>query len=166
MSEYRLEVRGVTKVFPGTRALDQVQLQVRPGEVHALCGENGAGKSTLMNIIGGVFPPTEGEILFEGAPIAPRSPKEAQDIGIGFVHQELSLCPHLTAAENIFIGRLPHKGGMIDFKRLWADADMVLKQFNANLPSSALVSELTVSEQQIMEIAKSVSLNCKLLILD
>ena len=83
MSEYRLEVRGVTKVFPGTRALDQVQLQVRPGEVHALCGENGAGKSTLMNIIGGVFPPTEGEILFEGAPIAPRSPKEAQDIGIG-----------------------------------------------------------------------------------
>ena len=94
MSEYRLEVRGVTKVFPGTRALDQVQLQVRPGEVHALCGENGAGKSTLMNIIGGVFPPTEGEILFEGAPIAPRSPKEAQDIGIGFVHQELSLCPH------------------------------------------------------------------------
>ena len=166
MSEYRLEVRGVTKVFPGTRALDQVQLQVRPGEVHALCGENGAGKSTLMNIIGGVFPPTEGEILFEGAPIAPRSPKEAQDIGIGFVHQELSLCPHLTAAENIFIGRLPHKGGMIDFKRLWADADMVLKQFNANFPSSALVSELTVSEQQIIEIAKSVSLNCKLLILD
>lgn len=79
MSKYRLEVRGVTKVFPGTRALDQVQLQVRPGEVHALCGENGAGKSTLMNIIGGVFPPTEGEILFEGAPIAPRSPKEAQD---------------------------------------------------------------------------------------
>ena len=166
MSEYRLEVRGVTKVFPGTRALDQVQLQVRPGEVHALCGENGAGKSTLMNIIGGVFPPTEGEILFEGAPIAPRSPKEAQDIGIGFVHQELSLCPHLTAAENIFIGRRPHKGGMIDFKRLWADADMVLKQFNANFPSSALVSELTVSEQQIIEIAKSVSLNCKLLILD
>ena len=166
MSEYRLEVRGVTKVFPGTRALDQVQLQVRPGEVHALCGENGAGKSTLMNIIGGVFPPTEGEILFEGAPIAPRSPKEAQDIGIGFVHQELSLCPHLTAAENIFIGRLPHKGGMLDFKRLWADADMVLKQFNANFPSSALVSELTVSEQQIIEIAKSVSLNCKLLILD
>ena len=166
MSEYRLEVRGVTKVFPGTRALDQVQLQVRPGEVHALCGENGAGKSTLMNIIGGVFPPTEGEILFEGAPIAPRGPKEAQDIGIGFVHQELSLCPHLTAAENIFIGRLPHKGGMIDFKRLWADADMVLKQFNANFPSSALVSELTVSEQQIIEIAKSVSLNCKLLILD
>ena len=77
MSEYRLEVRGVTKVFRGTRALDQVQLQVRPGEVHALCGENGAGKSTLMNIIGGVFPPTEGEILFEGAPIpgVPKKPR-------------------------------------------------------------------------------------------
>ena len=166
MSEYRLEVRGITKVFPGTVALDHVQLQVRPGEVHALCGENGAGKSTLMNIIGGVFPPTEGEVFFEGEPIAPKDPREAQDIGIGFVHQELSLCPHLTAAENLFIGRLPHKGGMIDFPRLWSEADEVLRQFNANFPSSAIVGDLTVSEQQIIEIAKSVSLNCKLLILD
>lgn len=166
MSEYLLEARGITKLFPGTRALDQVQLQVKPGEVHALCGENGAGKSTLMNIIGGVFPPTEGEIIFDGKKIAPRNPKEAQDLGIGFVHQELSLCPHLTAAENIFIGRLPRKGSMIDFKRLWEKADRVLGQFNANFASTAVVSDLTVSERQIIEIAKSVSLNCKLLILD
>lgn len=166
MSEYLLEARGITKLFPGTKALDQVQLQVKPGEVHALCGENGAGKSTLMNIIGGVFPPTEGEIIFDGKKIVPRNPKEAQDLGIGFVHQELSLCPHLTAAENIFIGRLPRKGSMIDFKRLWAEADRVLEQFNANFASTAVVSDLTVSERQIIEIAKSVSLNCKLLILD
>ena len=166
MSEYLLEAQGITKVFPGTKALDQVQLQVKPGEIHALCGENGAGKSTLMNIIGGVFPATEGNLIFEGKQIHPRNPKDAQDIGIGFVHQELSLCPHLTAAENIYIGRLPHKGERIDFKRLWTEADKVLQQFNANFTSKAVVNTLTVSEQQIIEIAKSVSLNCKLLILD
>jgi ribose transport system ATP-binding protein len=166
MSEYLLEVRGVTKIFPGTKALSNVDLLVRHGEVHALCGENGAGKSTLMNIIAGVFPPTEGEIYFDGQPILLKNTKEAQDIGIGFVHQELCLCPHLTAAENIYIGRLPSKGSLIDFKKLWADGDAVLAQFNANFPSHAVVSDLTVSEQQIVEIAKSVSLNCKLLILD
>ena len=166
-SENLLEVRDVTKVFPGTIALSKVQLQVRPGEVHALCGENGAGKSTLMNIIGGVFPPTEGTLWFDGREIIPRNPREAQDIGIGFVHQELSLCPHLTAAENIYIGRLPHNGiGKVDFKKLYADADQVLAQFGANFSSKARTDTLNVSEQQLVEIAKSVSLNCKLLILD
>lgn len=164
--EYLLEVKGVTKQFPGTKALSKVQLQVKKGEVHALCGENGAGKSTLMNIIGGVFPPTEGTLWFEGNEIYPKNPREAQKLGIGFVHQELSLCPHLTAAENIFIGRLPHKLDAIDFKKLWSDADEVLAQFSASFSSQKLVSELTVSEQQLVEIAKSVSLNCKLLILD
>ncbi len=166
MSENLLEVKNITKVFPGTTALSNVRLEVRQGEVHALCGENGAGKSTLMNIIGGVFPPTSGEIFFDGKRIAPKSPKEAQDIGIGFVHQELSLCPHLSAAENIYMGRLPIKGGIIDAKKLYEDADAVLSQLNAGFKSSVLVSELTVSEQQLVEIAKSVSLNCKLLILD
>lgn len=166
MSENLLEVKNITKIFPGTTALSDVQLEVRRGEVHALCGENGAGKSTLMNIIGGVFPPTSGEVFFDGKRIAPKSPKEAQDIGIGFVHQELSLCPHLSAAENIYMGRLPIKGGIIDAKKLYDDADSVLSQLNAGFKSSVLVSELTVSEQQLVEIAKSVSLNCKLLILD
>lgn len=166
MSENLLEVKNITKIFPGTTALSDVQLEVRRGEVHALCGENGAGKSTLMNIIGGVFPPTSGEVFFDGKRIAPKSPKEAQDIGIGFVHQELSLCPHLSAAENIYMGRLPIKGGIIDAKKLYEDADAVLSQLNAGFKSSVLVSELTVSEQQLVEIAKSVSLNCKLLILD
>lgn len=164
--DYLLEVRDITKQFPGTKALDHVQMQVRKGEVHALCGENGAGKSTLMNIIGGVFPPTEGQIFFEGKEIFLKSPKEAQDIGIGFVHQELSLCPHLTAAENIYIGRLPHHRDRIDFKTLFSDSDQILSRFGANFSSRTLVSDLNVSEQQIIEIAKAVSLNCKFLILD
>jgi ribose transport system ATP-binding protein len=165
-TEYLLEVKDVSKVFPGTRALNKVRLQVQKGEIHALCGENGAGKSTLMNIIGGVFPATEGTLLFEGKEIAPKNPREAQNTGIGFVHQELSLCPHLTAAENIFIGRLPQKLDMIDFKKLWTEADTILARFSANFSSKKTVSDLTVSEQQLVEIGKSISLNCKLLILD
>ena len=164
--EILLEVKNVTKQFPGTKALDNVQLCVEKGEVHALCGENGAGKSTLMNIIGGLFPPTKGELYFNGEQIKPRNPGDAQKIGIGFVHQELSLCPHLTAAENIYIGRLPHKGAMIDFSKLWKDADEVLSRFGARFSSKTKISDLTVSEQQLVEIAKSVSLDCKLLILD
>lgn len=165
-SDYLLQVKDVTKVFPGTRALDKVQLQVKKGEIHALCGENGAGKSTLMNILGGVFPATEGVIFFEEKEIAPKNPREAQDLGIGFVHQELSLCPQMTVAENIFIGRLPRKGDLIDFKKLYTDADNILGQFNAGFSSKAIVSKLTVSERQLIEIGKSISLNCKLLILD
>ena len=165
-SKLLLEVKNVTKQFPGTKALDCVQLQVAKGEVHALCGENGAGKSTLMNIIGGLFLPTKGQLFFEGKEIKPKSPRDSQNIGIGFVHQELSLCTHLTAAEYIYMGRLPHKGDLIDFKKLYEDADEVLARFGANFSSKAVVSDLTVSEQQLVEIAKSVSLNCKLLILD
>lgn len=164
--EMLLEVKNITKQFPGTKALDNVKLSVEKGEVHALCGENGAGKSTLMNIIGGLYQPTSGELFFEGKKIAPKNPGEAQKLGIGFVHQELSLCPHLTAAENIYIGRLPKRGDMINFPKLWEDADAVLSRFGANFSSKTKVSDLTVSEQQLVEIAKSVSLNCKLLILD
>ena len=119
-----------------------------------------------MNIIGGIFPPTSGQIFFEGKEILPKNPKEAQDLGIGFVHQELSLCPHLTAAENEFIGRLPRKGDLIDFPKLFSDSDEILSKFGAGFSSKELVSDLNVSEQQIVEIAKSISLNCKFLILD
>jgi ribose transport system ATP-binding protein len=161
-----LDIKNITKSFPGTLALNKVTLQVRRGEIHALCGENGAGKSTLMNIIGGVYQPSEGSIFFDGKTIAPKNPREAQDLGIGFVHQELSLCPHLSAAENIFIGRLPRRGDLIDFKKLHADADEILGKFNANFSSGTMVVKLTVSEQQLVEIGKSISLNCKLLILD
>lgn len=165
-TEYQLEVKNITKQFPGTMALNDVKLQIKKGEVHALCGENGAGKSTLMNLIGGVLQPTKGQIFFEGKKINPKNPKEAQEIGIGFVHQELSLCTHLTAAENVFIGRLPKKGDKIDFPRLYKESDEILSKFGAGFSSKTLVSDLNVSEQQIVEIAKSISLNCKFLILD
>lgn len=162
-----LEIINVTKEFPGTLALKEVKLEVKKTEVHGICGENGAGKSTLMNIIGGVFSPTKGHIFFDGKPYMPKNPKDAQTLGIGFVHQELSLCPHLSVAENIYIGRLPKKrAGMLDYKKLYKNANEILLKFNATFPSNALVSELNVSQQQIIEIAKSVSLNCKLLILD
>lgn len=165
-TDYLLEAVGVTKVFPGTVALNKVNLKVKRGEIHALCGENGAGKSTLMNIIGGLIPPTEGKIIFEGKEVTLNNPREAQEIGIGFVHQELSLCEHLTVAENIFIGRLPRKGDVIDFHKLYEDADAILAKFGAGFSSRTIVSNLNVSEKQIIEISKAVSLNCKFLILD
>lgn len=166
MSEYLLEAKEITKVFPGTVALKSVDLRVKKGEVHALCGENGAGKSTLMNIIGGVLPLTSGKILYEGEEVNVSNPKEAQDLGIGFVHQELSLCEHLTVAENIFIGRLPKKNGFVEYEKLYKEADEILAKFNASFSSREIVSDLNVSEQQIVEIAKSVSMDCKFLILD
>lgn len=165
-TEYLLEAVDITKVFPGTKALDHVKLKVKRGEVHALCGENGAGKSTLMNIIGGVIPATEGKILFEGKEVKISNPRVAQELGIGFVHQELCLCDHLTVAENIYIGRLPKKGDKIDFQQLYQDADAMLQKFNASFDSKVIVGNLNVSEKQIVEIAKAVSLNCKFLILD
>jgi len=166
LPENLLEIQDVTKQFPGTVALNKVKLQVKCGEIHALCGENGAGKSTLMNIIGGVFPPTFGHMRFLGNTFSPKNPREAQNAGIGFVHQELSLCPHLTVAENIYIGRLPHNGKLVNYKKLFEDADKVLAKFGVQFSSRTQVSELNVSEQQIIEIAKSLTLDCKLLILD
>lgn len=110
-----LKVEGITKYFPGTKALSSVGLDVKKGEVHALVGENGAGKSTLMNIISGVLSPDEGKIYFMGRQVKFSNPKEAQDAGIGFVHQELALCPHISVAENIFMGR--YQTGFMGFIR-------------------------------------------------
>lgn len=164
--EILLKVKNISKQFPGTLALDNVSFDIRKGEVHALCGENGAGKSTLMNIIGGIYPPTAGELFYKGEKLSPRNPGESINAGIGFVHQELNLCEHLTAAENIYIGRLPRKRDKINFNKLYEDSDEVLSRLGANFSSKAIVSDLTVSEQQLVEIAKSLSLDCQLLILD
>src|SRR6185369_12852935 len=108
-----LELRGIVKSFSGLRVLEGVDLEVRPAEVHALAGENGAGKSTLMNIVSGVLSADAGEILWEGRPVRPRTPRDAQNLGIAFVHQELALAPELTAAENIFLGRHPARRGFV-----------------------------------------------------
>ena len=165
--EYCLKVENITKVFPGTIALSKVKLQVKTGEVHALVGENGAGKSTLMNIISGVLQPDEGIIQFQGETVQFASPCEAQSAGVGFVHQELALCPHISVAENIYMGRYD-KGpfGFIKRKKLYADTEELLKLFKSNIHPDSMVGELNIADQQVVEIAKSLSLKCKLLILD
>ncbi len=165
--EYCLTVENITKIFPGTIALSNVSLQVKAGEVHALVGENGAGKSTLMNIISGVLQPDEGTIQFLGEPVQFASPCEAQAAGVGFVHQELALCPHISVAENIYMGRYD-KGpfGFIKRKKLYADTAELLKLFKTNIRPDSMVSDLNIADQQVVEIAKSLSLKCKLLILD
>ena len=165
--EYCLTVENITKIFPGTIALSNVSLQVKAGEVHALVGENGAGKSTLMNIISGVLQPDEGTIQFLGEPVQFANPCEAQAAGVGFVHQELALCPHISVAENIYMGRYD-KGpfGFIKRKKLYADTAELLKLFKTSIRPDSMVSDLNIADQQVVEIAKSLSLKCKLLILD
>lgn len=165
--EYCLKVENITKTFPGTIALSKVNIQVRTGEVHALVGENGAGKSTLMNIISGVLPPDEGSITFQGTPVRFANPSEAQAAGVGFVHQELALCPHISVAENIYMGRYETGPlGFIKRKKLYADTAELLKPFKTNIRPENLVGSLNIADQQIVEIAKSLSLHCRLLILD
>jgi ribose transport system ATP-binding protein len=162
-----LRVKGIDKVFPGTKALSNVSMEFHHGEVHAIVGENGAGKSTLMNILSGVFPPTKGQIFLEGKEVQFQNPRQAREMGIAIVHQEFSLCPHLTVSENIFIGRLPKsKLGWIDRKKLKEEARKILNHFNTNIDPEDLAGNLSVSEQQIVEIAKSLTMNCKVLILD
>lgn len=162
-----IAVRGIDKQFPGTRALNDVSLDVFPGEIHAICGENGAGKSTLMNILSGSLMPDRGEIFLNGERIYINSPRDAQKYGISIVHQELSLCPHLNVAENIFIGRLPRlSGGRIDFKKMDRETREVLNRFHTHINPRTLIRDLSVSQQQIVEIAKAITLNCRILILD
>ncbi len=165
--DYILKAENITKTFPGTKALSNVKIEVKVGEVHALVGENGAGKSTLMNIISGVFLPDEGRIIFKGEQVRFSNPNEAQMSGIGFVHQELALCPDISVAENIYMGRY-EKGplGIIKRKKLYADTKEILKMFKAGIKPDGKVGELNIAEQQIVEIAKSLSLKCRLLILD
>lgn len=169
MKKSLLEVRNISKTFPGTKALDQVSLKIKKGEVHALAGENGAGKSTLMNIIFGALSPDEnsGKIFLEGTEVSFASPKEAQKAGIGFVHQELAVCEDVTVAENVFMDRFPEsKGGLIDYNSLYSQTAEILNLFNSEIKPDQLVGSLKVADQQIVEIAKALSLDCKLIIFD
>jgi ribose transport system ATP-binding protein len=162
-----LEASNVTKIFPGTTALDAAELQLERGEIHAVVGENGAGKSTLMKILSGVYVADEGDIRFEGKLIHPTSPREALELGIAIVHQELSVVPALTVAENIFPGRLPTNAlGMVRYKDLFAQAGTILEQLHVAIDPRELVGRLSVANQQLVEIAKVLSHECKVLILD
>lgn len=166
-SEYLLEVDNVIKEFPGVRALDGVQLRIRPGTVHALMGENGAGKSTLMKIIAGVYTPDGGEVRFRGRPLNIRTPLDALNSGIAMIHQELNLMPWMTVAENIWIRREP-KGalGLIDHGRMRRMTADLLGRLNIGIDPDAQVSELTVAQKQMVEIAKAVSYDSDVLIMD
>ncbi len=166
-NEYCIKVEGISKRFPGTKALSEVHIEVKTGEVHAIVGENGAGKSTLMNIISGVLQPDEGRIIFQGKAVRFANPNEAQSAGIGFVHQELALCQHINVSENIYMGRYETGAfGFLKRKKLYADVAELLKVFKTNIKPESKVGDLNIADQQIVEIAKAISLQCKLLILD
>lgn len=163
-----LEMRGIGKSFPGVRALDQVNLSVAPGEIHAICGENGAGKSTLMKVLSGVFPhgSYDGEIRYEGHPVAFRDIRDSEREGIIIIHQELALVPQLSVAENMFLGNEVARGGVIDWKRSWAETRRHLAKVGLREAPTTPVGKLGVGKQQLIEIAKALAKDVRLLILD
>ncbi len=168
MMDAILEMRGITKTFPGVRALDTVSLSVRRGEIHALVGENGAGKSTLMKVLSGVYPhgSYEGDILFEGQVMRFHGIADSEHAGIIIIHQELALVPLLSIAENIYLGNEIATGGVIDWPQTFQRTRDLLRKVGLNEPPSALITNLGVGKQQLVEIAKALSKKVKLLILD
>ncbi|QGU94655.1 ATP-binding cassette domain-containing protein [Clostridium bovifaecis] len=165
--EVVLRLENVVKVFPGVKALDNVRLDVRKGEVHALCGENGAGKSTLMKIISGAQGYTSGKMYFEEKEVKFSSTKEAQDMGISMIYQEFNLIPYLSIAENIFLGRQPmNKFGIIDWNKLNEEAKKLLERVGLNVNPTTLVKDISVAEAQMVEIVKCLSINSKVIIMD
>jgi ribose transport system ATP-binding protein len=162
-----LTLRGIRKAFPGVVALDGVDLDLLPGEVHVLLGENGAGKSTLMKIISGALRRDAGEICVNGTPVEISGPRHAQRLGIGIIYQEFNLVPHLSAGENIFLGREPMLApGVLDQGRLLRDAQKQLTDLGVAIDARSIVSQLSVAEQQMVEVAKALSLNARVLIMD
>ncbi len=166
MSEVLLEMIGIQKYFPGVHALDNASLCVKKGEVHALVGENGAGKSTLMKILTGIHKKDEGIIRFRGQEIEASDPRHSQQLGIGIIHQELNLMPHLTVAQNIFIGKEPKRGVFIDQNSENKQAWEMLKALNLEIDPTLPAGYLTVAKQQMVEIAKALSYDSELLIMD
>ena len=163
-----LEVTNITKRFPGVLALDDVSVAFYPGEVHAVVGENGAGKSTLMKVLAGAYRPDNGQIFLDGAAVNFNHPSEAQRAGISIIYQEFNLLPERSVMENIFLGREPHRFGVIDYGRLEADTRAVLKRLEAEdiIEPTALLNTLSVAQQQVVEIAKAISFDAKVLIMD
>lgn len=168
MAEFVLEMRDVVKRFPGVVAVKNAHLDLRPGEVHCLVGENGAGKSTLMKILSGALPLDSGTITLSGEPVNIHSPHHAQQLGISMIYQEFNLSPFLSVAENIFLGREPRipRTPFIHWKKMYADAREILGRIRVNLDVRKPVNECSVAQQQMVEIAKAISFNSKIIVMD
>ena len=162
------EMRGISKTFPGVKALDDVSFACRAGEVHALVGENGAGKSTLIKILSGAYQPDSGTLVIGGEPVHFAHPVEALRAGISVIYQEFSLLPNRTVAENIFLGREPTRRGLLDKSRMRLETRQVLDLFGSvhRIAADSLVGDLDVAEQQLVEIAKAVALDAKVIVMD
>lgn len=159
----------IEKKFPGVHALKGVRLEVNSGEVHGLLGENGAGKSTLMKILGGIHRQNQGEILIAGVNCTEMTADKAQEMGVGFVHQELNLAEGLSVAENIYMGRLPFSNewlGIVDYKKLYSNTESILQKLGAHMKPTDIVSTLPTAKKQLLEICKAISLNAKIIIFD
>jgi monosaccharide-transporting ATPase len=161
-----LLMKGITKVFPGVKALSAVDFRLFKGEVHAIMGQNGAGKSTLVKVLTGVHRQESGEVLLEGKPIHPDSPLVAQRLGISTVYQEINLCPNLTVAENIFVGRQPTRAGMIDWKKMAMRSEELLRRLNVSIDVTRVLSSYSIAIQQLVAIARVLDISSKILILD
>ena len=163
-----LTMRDISKTFPGVKALQHVDFTLRKGEIHALMGENGAGKSTLIKVLTGVHEFENGEIRLDGkdGPIINKSPQDAQNNGISTVYQEVNLCPNLTVAENLFIGREPRKAGFIDWRTMNKRATELLKSLEIDASATQKLEEVSLARQQMIAIARAVDMKCKVLILD
>ena len=166
MGEVILTMKGIDKSFPGVHALNQVDFEVKKGEVHALMGENGAGKSTLMKVLTGIYKKDAGSITYEGREVEFSNPKDAQDAGIVIVHQELNMMGHLSVAQNIFIGREFMKGRLIDDARMNEEAKKLFEKLNINIDPTEKMNTLTVGKQQMCEIAKAISHDAKVIVFD
>ncbi|MBK5015982.1 MULTISPECIES: sugar ABC transporter ATP-binding protein [Pantoea] len=166
MNAFALEAEGISKFFPGVKALDNVSLRVRPGTVHALMGENGAGKSTLMKCLIGMYRPDKGTIKIKGEPVQFQDTMDALRSGISMIHQELNLVPYMTVAENIWLGREPMKFGFVDHARLNQKTQELLNRLNIRLKADRMVGELSIASQQMVEIAKAVSWDSDIVIMD
>src|SRR5438270_7622882 len=161
-----LQLRNVSKTFPGVKALDGVDFTARRGEIHSLMGENGAGKSTLIKVLTGAYPRDGGDMLLDGQPINPHSPLEAQQLGISTVYQEVNLIPTLSVAENIFLGRQPTSMGAIRWKEIRRRSEEALARLNLQIDVTRQLSSYSIAVQQMVAIARALDVQAKLLILD
>ena len=161
-----VEMRHISKVFPGVKALEDVSFDLRPGEVHVLMGENGAGKSTLMKVLAGAYVPDDGELYISGEKITKFDPISMKNKGVGIIYQEFNLIPYLNVAENIFIDHMQQKGGLLRKKQMHAEAQKILEDMKMKVDTHALTSTIPVAQQQMVEVAKALTHDVKVLIMD